>query len=199
MAIDLFSPSKKCIDIYGNRETDVSGVDLRAELHKILYTEKRGTDIIFRRAKLENGHPKKCACTLNNRSREPSKDIACDKCDGMGYYYTDILTKSYINHSQAYSIYKKVKAEGDYQTEYKTVYLEWNFILNSIDDGNNIPTRFDRIIKIEKDLAGKIISPTKAREIFEILSVDPYRLDNSGRIEYYRCRIISIVDKSFLV
>jgi hypothetical protein len=199
MAIDLFSPGNNSIDVYNSSGNGTTGLDLRAELKTILYTDNQGAHVLFRRAKLENGYPKKCICTLNNRSNEPSKDIPCDKCGGMGYYYTDVLTRSYINHSQAYSIYKKNKPEGDYQTEYKTAYFEWDFLLNSIDDGFNIPTRFDRIIELDRDLQGKIMSPSKPREIYEILSVDPYRLDNTGRIEYYRCRIISVIDKSFLV
>lgn len=199
MGIDLYKRGDSCFDLYGDSSTSVDGVDLRKELNDILYKENEGSEVIYRRAKLESGHPKKCVCTLNNRSREPSKDIACDKCNGMGYYYSDILTRAFINHSQAYSVYKRAKKEGDSQVEYKTSYFEWNFILNTVNDGHNIPTRFDRIIELEKDLAGKIISPTKAREVYEILSVDPYRLDNNGRIEYYRCRIISVIDKSFLV
>ena len=77
--------------------------------------------------------------------------------------------------------------------------LEWNFIEQNLDDGNNIPNRFDRIIQLQKDLEGNILSPSTTREVYEILSVEPYRLDNNGRIEYYRCRVISVVDKSFLV
>jgi hypothetical protein len=199
MATDLYKKPSKVFDVYGTDSENVSGIDMRKELNDILYTQDQGTHIVYRRVKFENGVPKKCECTKANRGHEPDKDIPCESCGGMGYYYNDILTRTYINHSQAYSIHTKHRAEGTSQIEYKTAYLEWDFIKNAIDDGDNIPNRFDRIIQLNKDLSGKILSPSTAREFYEILSVDPYRLDNSGRIEYYRCRIISVIDKSFLV
>lgn len=199
MSKDLYNTSTKRVDLFqqGNKET--VGVDMRKELHEILYDDKQGTDIIFRRMQMENGHPKRCECRKGHRSEEPDRDIPCVNCSGTGFYYNDIVTKTYINHSQAYSIYEKFKSEGRTNVEYKTCYLEWDFLKNSIDDGDNIPNRFDRIIQLKKDLHGRILSPSTPREVYEILSVEPYRLDNSGRIEYYRCRIISVVDKSFLV
>ena len=198
--VDLYNNQNPILDIYNVSGKSVTGADIRKALHKILYTDKQGTDIIYRRAQLDNrGLPIKCECTKNNRSQEADKDIECNQCSGLGYYYNDILTKTYMNHSQAYAIYKKFKNLGDSQVEYKTTYFEWDFIKNALDDGDNIPNRFDRIIEVKKDLAGNLISPLTAREIYEILSVEPYRLDSSGRIEYYRVRIISVVDKSFLV
>ena len=197
--MDLYKKPTQILDPYGAKNNITVGVDMRKMLHDILYTDEQGAHVIYRRAKILNGYPEKCECTKNNRSGEPSKDIACDKCNGMGYYFNDILTRTYINNSQAYSIFKKKKPEGDNQTEYKTSYFEWDFIKNALDDGDNIPNRFDRIIMLKQDLDGKILSPSSEREVFEILSVDPYRLDNTGRIEYYRVRIISVVDKSFLV
>jgi len=174
-------------------------IDLRKEMTKLIHEEKRGTWIIYRRVKMENGIPKKCICRTNNRSGEPDKDIACKFCGGLGYYYTDILGKTYINHSQAYAIYEKFKQEGTSKVDYRTMYMEYDFIKKAIPEDEGIPTRFDRIIELELDMEGNLISPTKPRELYDILSVDPYRLDNMGRIEYYRFRIISIVDKSFLV
>jgi len=197
--VDLYRNHSQKLDLYTQEMESVTGVDMRKELHDILYTKDHGAEVLYRRVKFENGVPKKCACTLNNRSGETSRDIPCIDCSGLGYYYTDILTRTYINHSQAYSIYKKDKPEGTTNIEYRTSYFEWDFIKNALDDGNNIPNRFDRIMKLNKNLDGDIISPTSINEVFEILSVDPYRLDNNGRIEYYRVRIISIVDKSFLV
>lgn len=199
MAADPYSGSPTCLDLYDAQGKSVVGIDLRKELRDILYTDNQGTEVIYRRTRLEDGVPKRCECTKTSRSQEANKDIPCDNCSGMGYYYSDIITRTYINHSQAYSIYKKYKAEGESNVEYKTLYLEWNFIKEALDDGNNIPNRFDRVIQLKKDLAGKIMSPSTVREVYEILSVEPYRLDSNGRIEYYRCRVISVIDKSFLV
>lgn len=199
MATDLYKKTDSCLNLYSVEEDTVDGVDFRKEMRDFLHTENRGEDMIYRRVKFENGIPKRCECTKTSRSQEANKDIPCLNCSGLGYYYNDIIARTYMNHSQAYSIHKRFKAEGEQQIEYRTVYFEWDFLKNSINDGDNIPNRFDRLIELNKDLSGNISSPTKEREVYEFLSVDPYRLDNSGRIEYYRCRIISVIDKSFLV
>lgn len=199
MSINPYDKSSKSFDLFQNRVSETVGVDFRQELHDILWVDKLGSDILYRRVQMENGHPKRCECRKGHRSEEPSRDIPCENCSGMGFYYNDVMTRTYINHSQAYTIYKKFKADGTTNVEYKTSYFEWDFLKNAIDDGDNIPNRFDRIIQLKKDMTGKILSPSTAREVYEILSVDPYRLDNNGRIEYYRIRIISVIDKSFLV
>jgi len=199
MGADLYKKNTQCLNIYGGDAGSIQGVDVRKEIHDLLYTDDTGTEVIFRRARIENGVPKKCECTKTSRSNEANKDIPCNNCNGLGYYYSDIVVRTYINHSQAYSIHTRFKPEGTHQTEWKTAYFEWDFIKNALDDGDNIPNRFDSIIQIKKDLNGKILSPSSVREIYEILSVEPYRLDSNGRIEYYRIRIISVIDKSFLV
>lgn len=199
MGADLYKKSTKSLGLYSDGQDSVAGIDLRKEMTELLYSDDRGTEVIFRRARIENGVPKKCECTKTSRSQEANKDIPCANCNGLGYYYSDIVVRTLINHSQAYSIHKRFKPEGASQTEYKTAYFEWDFIKNALDDGDNIPNRFDSIIQIKKDLSGKILSPSSIREAYEILSVEPYRLDNNGRIEYYRIRIISVIDKSFLV
>lgn len=200
MSVDFYNGPKKTLNVYGDRSGSVEGVDFRKEMTELLWTEDRGTEIIFRRTQLDDkGHPKQCECKKNNRSREADKDIQCHMCNGFGYYYTDLVTRTLINHSQAYAIYKKHKREGESQVEYKTCYFEWDFLKNVINDGDNIPNRYDKVIQLRKDLDGEILSPSTVREMYEILSVEPYRLDNNGRIEYYRVRIISVIDKSFLV
>jgi hypothetical protein len=182
---------------YPSYENDV---DIRKEFHDLLFKENRGNWMIYRRTKMENGIPVKCECTKNNRSGEPDKDISCALCNGTGYLFKDYIRKTYVNNSQAYAIYKKVKRSGDSQVEYKTMYFEWNF-LDEQDSYSSVylPHRFDTIIRPEEDLQGYIESPIKIREKFEILGIDPYRLDKGGRIEYYRVRVISVIDKSFIL
>jgi len=197
--VNFYNNTHASSTFYPNTRAAIGEVDFREEMYDMLYTKKRGADIVYRRAIIENGVPKKCECTKHNRSGEADRDIACSLCEGMGYYFKDYIVKSYINHSQAYAIYKKIKSIGESQVEYKTAYFEWNFLHRLTGDETSIPNRFDKIIQLNKDLAGSIASPSTAREMYDILSVEPYRLDNSGRIEYYRIRIISVVDKSFLV
>jgi len=199
MSKNLYGKPSKSLDLFQNAYKETVGIDMRQELNDILWKNDQGEELIYRRMKMENGHPKRCECRKGHRSEEPNRDIPCDNCSGTGFYFTDVITRGFINHSQAYTIYKKFKSDGTANVEYKTSYFEWDFLKEAIDDGDNIPNRFDRIIELKKDLAGKILSPSTPREVYEILSVDPYRLDNNGRIEYYRIRIISVIDKSFLV
>jgi len=168
-------------------------------MKELIRDEERGADILYRRTTMEDGHPKKCECRKKNRSGEPDRDIRCSICQGLGYYFTDHLTRAYVNHSQAYAQYLKIKKQGGARTEYKTVYFEWDFLQKITGDFGDIPHKFDRVIQIQQDLDGNPLSPLNEREVYEILSVDPYRLDSRGRIEYYRLRVISIVDESFLV
>jgi len=198
----MLNPYDKPKTITSLYETDnsVSGeVDFRADLHEMLWTNKRGEYILFRRAAIENGAPKRCECRKDNRSNEPDRDIRCSICDGLGYYYTDYITRAYVNHSSAYSQYVRIKDVGAAKTEYQTIYFEWNFLSQITGNDTDIPNRFDRVYQLKADLAGNLLSPTEIREAYEVLSVDPYRLDNNGRIEYYRFRVTSIVDESFLV
>lgn len=178
---------------YNSTLDSVSGVDLRAELKELFWDEEESTKLLYRRILFEDGFPKRCKCREDNRSNEPDRDIKCSICGGMGYYFQDYLVRGYVNHSQAYAQYLKVKPVGGAKTEYKTAYLQWNSL------GNNIPNKLDRIYQLQQDLEGKLVSPLAISQAYEILSVDPYRLDNKGRMEYYRFRIISIVDESIFI
>jgi len=197
--LNLYKRPSDTLSLYHTKDSIIGEVDFRAELHDMLYTKDRGADILYRRATLEGGSPKRCECRKNNRSNEPDRDIRCSICDGLGYYYTDYITRGYFNHSQAYSQYMRVKDVGGSKVEYKTAYFEWNFLSQITGVETDVPNKFDRIIQLKQDLAGDVLSPSSIRKVYEILSVDPYRLDNNGRIEYYRIRVISMIDESFLV
>ena len=67
-------------------------------------------------------------------------------------------------------------------------YFEHNFISEQSGDNLDIPTTYDKIIEVEVDINGVIISPLRTRIKYDIISVDPYRLEEGGRIEYYRIR-----------
>lgn len=183
---------------YPHRPSD-SDLDLRDQLNAMFVSKKQRTPILYRRAIFdESGKLARCPCTLNNRSNEPDIDIRCSQCEGMGYKFKDYIVYGFINHSQAYAENLRFQKEGAQYQDFKTVYLEWDS-LKKQTNSDLIPNRYDRIIQLEQDLAGAILSPSKIRIMYAIQSVDPYRLDNSGRIEYYRLRITSLLDKSFIV
>ena len=177
-----------------------SEIDLRAELSELLRDNKRGTWFLYRHARMDDkGRPVKHPYTRENRSGEAPTDVKQIDANDRGYLYDDYIILGYLNHSQAYSIYKKVQKTGDSTVEYRTVYFEWDTVKKMTGREDIVPTKFDRIIVLEKDLDGKLKSPIDIREKFDVLSVDPYRLDSSGRIEYYRLRVISVPDESVIV
>lgn len=174
-----------------------SEVDLRKDLDELL--NKRGELVILRRATMEDGSPRRCECRKNSRSNEPDLDIKCQICNGLGYVSKDFLLKTYFNHSLAYSVYRRDKPAGSAAPEPRTIYFRYDALKEAGESGDFIPNRYDRVLRLEYGLEGNLISPLKLREQYNILSVDPYRLDNNGRMEYYRLRIMSIEDGSFLV
>jgi len=176
------------------------GISLRDELTTLFREEFEGTYYLYRRARLDaNNYPIKHPETMTRRSGEPSRDIPVQGQSHSGYVYDDYLVFGYFNHSQAYSIYKRTRAAGDINIEYLTLYMEYDFLSKYTKNPLEVPNRFDNVFEIEKDLEGKIIYPIKAREQYGILSADAYRLDSNGRIEYYRIRLISLSQESFLV
>jgi hypothetical protein len=177
-----------------------SEIDLRAELTELLRANQRGTWFLYRHARMDaNGKPIKHPYVNETRSGEPPIDVGQMDSTDRGYLYDDYMVFGYMNHSQAYSIYKKKEKAGDSTVDYRTVYLEYDVVREATGRDDLLPTKFDRIIRVEKDLSGKVQSPLQIKEKYDILSVDPYRLDSSGRIEYYRLRVISVPDESIIV
>jgi hypothetical protein len=177
-----------------------SEIDLREEMDELLKDNQRGTWYIYRRTRTDaKGNPIKHPYVNETRSGEPPLDVGQIDATDRGYLYDDFMVFGYMNHSQAYSIYKKVEKPGDSNVEYRTLYLEYDTVKEAVGREDLNPTRFDRILRPKKDLSGKVLSPLSIREKYDVLSVDPYRLDSSGRIEYYRLRVISVPDESVLV
>ena len=175
-------------------------VDLRRELQELFNDEARSAVYLYRRIRMdENNKPVRHPYTRTNRSGEGPKDVGAEGSTGTGFLYDDYLVKGFMNHSQAYAITKRVEGPGDSTVELRTMYFPYNFLSKITGNEYDIPTKYDRIARLEQDLEGGVKSPLELREKYDIQSVDPYRLDSNGRIEYYRLRVISVVDDSFLV
>ena len=55
----------------------------------------------------------------------------------------------------------------------------------------------EEIIIPKFDLEGNISSPLRVEELYNITSVEPYRLDGNGRIEYHKLNLLSKHERSF--
>lgn len=175
-------------------------IDLRKELTAIFDDELRSTYFLYRRVRRdEDGRPIRHPYTKTNRSGEGPKDVGAEHSTSTGYLYDDYIVKGYMNHSQAYSITKRIKATGESHVDYRTTYFEYDALSSVLEDRFAIPTVHDRILRLKQDIEGELKSPTEIEEKYDILSVDPYRLDKNGRIEYYRIRVISVADDSYIV
>jgi hypothetical protein len=179
-------------------QVDPDNLDLRAELHSILYNENRGTSILYRRMQTENQIPKRCIC-WNQRTQEPDIDIQCKYCRGTGYFFNDYLVVGFKSHSQGYATNRGYEDPGIKHNLFRTFYFEHDFL--SLQSGNNldIPTTYDKIIEVETDIDGIVSSPLRQLIKYDILSVDSYRLESNGRIEYYRIRSKASPEGSYLI
>lgn len=195
--VNFYSKTKDNSEFFSPVNT--TATDLREELHKILWTEGRGVTLIYRKVKMDSrGTPSKCVC-WDPLTQEPDRDTNCRTCHGLGYIFQDLMVRGYRSQSQGFSNTRRQEDYGLEQTKYRTFYFEHNVL--SLLTGNNldIPTRFDKIIEPEVDIEGNILSPLNQRVKYDIISVDPYRLEKGGRLEYYRVRARANLEGSFLV
>jgi len=183
---------------YNTPISEYGEIDLRKELHDILWTEKRGMYLIYRKVRFHHGYPFKCTC-WDAFTQEQDVDTTCDTCKGLGYLFDDYIVRGYRSSTQAFSGSPVMEDEGKKLNLFELFYFEHNFI--SLQSGNNldIPTTYDKIIEVEMDIDGAISSPLKQRIRYDILSTDAYRLDERGRIEYYRMRTKANPLGSYLV
>ena len=194
--IDPYSVGKSGVNPYGS--TKRPGIDLRFEIDELLEKEMKATWMLFRRVRMDaRGLPTKHPDVFTNRNGEMPRDVLSSGSTNNGNLYDDHIVLGFMNHSQAYSITNRFKPQGESSVDYRTVYFKHDFLSSVSNDPIAIPTNLDKIVRLKQDLEGNLISPSQVIERYDILSVDPYRLDSLGRIEYYRIRVISVVDESF--
>jgi hypothetical protein len=167
--------------------------DFRFEINKILHTEKRGTFYIYRRVKRDiNGFPIIADSSLTNRSAEAT--FGTNK--GMKYLFDDLMVIAYRSEGSTLHPTGNVKEYGDSRTDNLALYLEYDFLFKETNNKNDLPDEFDKIIVPELDIDGNLRSPLKINTKYDIGSVEPYRLDQFGRVEYYKINLLSNFDNS---
>ncbi|MDD3412439.1 MAG: hypothetical protein PHY47_00400 [Lachnospiraceae bacterium] len=166
--------------------------DIRKEVKKIIHAESRGAYVVYRRARRdENGHPILSNASNSNRSGE----IVFYNNEGMRYLFDDYLILGSISLSNISHETGKVISYGDSRNDGRVLYLEHDILVAATKNPFDMPDEHDKIIVPKYDIEGNLGSKIQIDEVFNVGVVEPFRLDNTGRVEYYKIRLLGQMDK----
>jgi len=195
----MYYNGKKISNLHNRSSSQAIGEpDIRAEIRKIFETEGRASYYIYRRARRDAaGLPILSPTRMNNRSREANYDVPTNASDSMGYLFDDIPILGYIAETYADHMPGRVQKPGDSRNDDKCLFLQYDVLSSITGDDYDMPDEIDQIIIPKYDLEGNIQSPLRVEELYNITSVEPYRLDGNGRIEYHKLNLLSKHERSF--
>jgi hypothetical protein len=170
--------------------------DMRAELTRLLHIEKRGSFYIYRRVRRDaDGFPIIADSSLTNRSAEPT--YGTNK--GMKYLFDDYMVIGYRSEGTTFHEHGKIKDYGDSRTDAVCLFVEYDFLYKHTNNLQDISDEFDKVIIPVTDINGNVISPLRIQTQFDIGSVEPYRLDGFGRVEFFKINLDSNFDNSIQI
>jgi hypothetical protein len=170
--------------------------EIRSEIKKILFNEKRGSVVIYRRVRRDlAGLPILSDSTLSNRSGEAT--YGTNK--GMKYIFDDHLVTGYMSQGSTFHDTGVLKGYGDSRTDKNTFYLEHDVLKKITLNNNDFPDEFDKILVPKTDLDGNLVSPLKCYLKYNIGSCEPYRLDRNRQVEFFKINLISNMDDSIIL
>lgn len=166
---------------------------VREEVSKIIQSETRGSLLVYRRMRRDaEGNP----ILSNSAKGTRSSEALFKNNEGMRFLFDDHLIRGYIALDMVYHEPGKVKPYGDSRTDNKVIFLEHDILSSLYDDEFAMPDALDKIIVPQYNVEGKLASPLAIREVHDIGSVEPYRLDATGRVEFFKVNIMTKFDKS---
>lgn len=194
----MFYNGKKAGSFFSREVDQVGEPSIREEIKKIFETEGRASYYIYRRARRdENGLPIISPTRMNNRSREVNMDVPTSASETMGYLFDDYMVLGYFAETYADHEAGRMLPAGDSRHDDKALYLQWDVLSSITDNLFDMPDEIDQIIVPKFDVNGNIGSPLRVEELYNIISVEPYRLDGNGRIEYHKLNLLSEHERSF--
>lgn len=194
-----FSSGSSISNPYSTATTTIVGEpDIREEIHRIIHNEKRGSYLVYRRARRdEKGTPILSPTRQNNRSRETNFDIPTNISDSMGYLFDDIVTIGLLNLSLPDHLAGKVQMPGDIRNDNQLVYFPYDVLKKITGSETDMPDPIDQILFPKRDLEGDVLSPLQIEAVYNITSVEPFRLDQQGRVEFFRVTLKSKAERNF--
>jgi hypothetical protein len=165
----------------------------REEVSEIINDEKRGSVLIYRRMRRDDaGRPLLSGAAEGNRSSES----LFKNNEGMKYLFDDYMVRGYISIDQTYHEHGKVQSYGDARTDTRAIYFEHDIIERFTGNSFDMPDAHDKIITPIYDIEGVLRSPLTIKEQYDVGSVELFRLDGRGRLEYVKVNLLSKFDKS---
>jgi len=178
---------------FGNVSATMAEPDLRQELKRILFEEGRGSYFVYRRVRRDTeGKPILASSTLTNRSAEAP--FGTNK--GMKYLFDDYIVVGYLSEGSTFHETGIVKNYGDSRTDKNTLFLEHDVLYKITNNIKDMPDTYDKIFVPETDINGTVVSPLKSFMMYDIGSPEPFRLDEMGRVEFFKLNLVSNMDNS---
>ena len=175
----IYNPYKKTsssINFYSGLRSEI---DLRQELINMF--DGKNPEIpkaqlaLFRRMRRDSNEQLiSCPC-VDSLTKEPDKDRFCPVCHGEGFLWDEEVI-------QIYRTYEPLSSNPDKLFKMGLINQESVVFFTRYD--SNIK-RQDKILLVQLDVEGNIISPYKRTMLFSIDFPWDYRSDN-GRIEYWK-------------
>lgn len=191
--MDMSYSSNSYINPYSSTPRIGREPDLRKEMTRLLHQERRGSFYIYRRVRRDSaGYPIIADSSLTNRSAEATFETN----KGMKYLFDDYMIIGYRSEGTTFHEHGKIKNYGDSRTDAVCIFAEYDFLFKHTNNASDLPDEFDKIIVPLTDINGNVASPLRIHSQFDIGSVEPYRLDEFGRVEFFKINIDSNFDNS---
>ncbi len=182
----FYTSGQKTVNFFTQTTRSSTEHDVRQKVSEII--KEKGSWVIVRRARRDtSGAPILANATLNNRSSEAL--VGTNK--GMRFLFDDRLVQMYISRGQTFHEFGSVESYGDNRTDVVKHFLEYDCISRFEENNYAMLDEHDKIIVPLYDLEGNLKSPLEIREIHDIASCEPYRLDGAGRVEFFEINLMT--------
>jgi hypothetical protein len=163
----------------------VGGIDLRKEIDSLM--TDYGHNVFWRHATNQ-----RCSCWDETRWEGDSN---CQFCQGTGWAYRDVLTKSrrmMLTDLVTRTNLKQIAPIGAFGVKQEVFWLRHEQLLENTS-GNLVPVTInpsdrDMILEMQLDTDGNLVVPNNIETAWQIMSVHPLR-GHAGRIEYWACYV----------
>lgn len=181
MAIDYYGKKTSLINPYGSSSgnTEASMRDEMIDTLEGKYPEiAKGQTHLFRKMRrTSSGGLVPCPC-VDVTTNEPDKDRFCPICYGEGNLFDEsyiLLYRILVAPDYGNSVRDKILPPGILNVPLAIFYTRYDELI----------TEQDKIVLVNQNLDGTVVTPVRRRELYKIAAAWDYRADN-GKLEYWK-------------